>query len=115
MEVRADHPAGPAAFVAARAVVAEAGEDASERLRAFVEVRAAGVVLEARQRPRLPGLELALEQHVSDHPPLPGHGVQRQEARSGQLVAALIAIGAPEELITAADREGGGSSCHSLP
>ena len=83
MQVRADHAAGAAALVAALAVVAEAGEHAPERLGAVLEHRAAGVVLEAGQRARLAGLELALEQDVADHPPLAGDGVQRQQPAPG--------------------------------
>ena len=55
VEVRADRAAGAAALEAALAVVAEAGDDAAERLGAGVEPRAAGVVLEAGERPRSPG------------------------------------------------------------
>ena len=76
VQVRAEHAAGAAALVAALAVVAEAGEDAAERLGAVVEARPAGVVLEAGQRAPLAGLELALEQHVADHPPLAGDRVR---------------------------------------
>ena len=63
------------------------GDDAPERLGALVEVRAAGVVLEARQRPRLRRLELALEEDVADHPPLAGDGVVGEEADPGELRA----------------------------
>ena len=115
VEVGADHAAGTAALVAAGTVVAEAGEHAPERLGAFVEVRAARVVLEARQRTRLARLELALEQHVPDHAALPGNRVEGQEPSPGQLVAALVAIGAPEELVAAADGQRRGSARDSLP
>jgi len=63
------------------------------------------VILEAGQSPPLTGLELALEEDVADHPPLAGHGVEREQPDPGQLVAALVAIEAPEQLVAAADRE----------
>jgi hypothetical protein len=59
-------------------------------------------------------LELALEQDVADHPPLAGHRVQRQQAGSRQLVAALVAVEAPEQLVPAADRQGGGTTLDRL-
>ena len=78
VEVRAVDAAGAAALVAGLAVVAEARDHAAERLGALVEVRAAGVVLEAGERARSgPG---AVEQHVADHAPLAGDRVQRQQA-----------------------------------
>ena len=89
--------------------------DAPERLGAVLEHRAAGVVLEAGQRAPLAGLELALEQDVADHPPLAGDRVQRQQPDARQLVAALVAVEAPEELVAAADRERRGSALDGLP
>ena len=74
-----------AALEAALAVVAEAGDDAAERLGARVEVRAAGVVLEPGERAPVAGAELALEQHVADHPPLAGDRVKREQADARQL------------------------------
>ena len=93
MEVRADDAPGPAALEAALAVVAEAGQNAAERLGARVQVRPPGVVLEAGQG--LPG-PLALEQDVSDHPPLAGEGMEREEAAPRQLRAAAVAVEASE-------------------
>ena len=52
VQVRPDRAPDAAALEPALAVVAEAVDDAAERQRAVVEVRAAGVVLEARERPR---------------------------------------------------------------
>ena len=100
------HAAGAAALVAALAVVAEAGDDAAERLGAGVEQRAARVVLEAGQRPPLARLQLALEQDVADHPPRPGDRVEREERRRpGSSVAATSRYDAPEQLVAAADGE----------
>src|SRR5205085_12052133 len=76
VEVRADDPAGPAALVAALAVVAEARDDAAERLGAGIEVGPARVVLEARKRSLLARLQLALQQHVADHPPVARHRLE---------------------------------------
>ena len=63
------------------------GHDAAERLGARVQQRPAGVVLEAGHRAPLARIELALEQHVADHPPLPGDGDEREDARARQLLA----------------------------
>ena len=52
-----------------------------------------------------PGLQLALEQDVADHPPLAGDGVEVEDARAGQLDARPVAVEAAEELVAAADRE----------
>ena len=105
MEVRADHAAETAALAAALAVVSEARDDATERRRSRIEPRPAGVVLEPGERPPLPRLELALEQDVADHPPLPGDGLERQQARTGHVLAVEAAVAAPEQLVAAADRE----------
>ena len=64
-----------------RAVVAEARDHAAERLGAVVEERSPGVVLEARERLAGRRVELALEQHVADHPPLAGDRLVREERR----------------------------------
>src|SRR5215208_4665465 len=77
VEVRADRPPDATALEAAVAVVAEPCDDAAERLRADVEMRTAGVVLEARERALHARLELALEQAVADHPRVAGDGVER--------------------------------------
>jgi hypothetical protein len=79
VEIRPDGATNAAAFPAALAVVAEAGDNAAERLGAFVEARPAGMVLESRQRPALTGLELALQQHVADHPRIPCDRLVREE------------------------------------
>src|SRR4029078_10684449 len=90
---------------AALAVVAEAGQDASEGLRAVLEPCPACVVLEAGQRALLARLELALPQDVADHPALACDRVQRKEAGARELVAALVAVEAPEELVAGAGRQ----------
>src|SRR3954470_23775795 len=104
MEVGAEHAPGATALQATLPVVAEAGQHAAERLGAVLEDRPARVVLEAGERAPLARLERALEQDVADHPALAGDRVQRQQAHTGQLVAALVAVDVPEELISAADR-----------
>ena len=83
MEIGADDAVGAAALEAALAVVAEAREDASERLGAGIEARAAGVILESGERSLLAGHELALEQDVADHPSLACDGLEREEADPG--------------------------------
>ena len=114
MEIGADDAAGAAALEAALAVVAEAREHASERLGAGIEARAAGVVLEAGERPLLAGLELALDQDVADHAPLARDGLEREEADAGHVLAVEAAIAAAEQLVAAADREHGRSAVDRL-
>ena len=114
VEVRADDAADAAALEAALAVVAEARQDATERLGAGVEMRAPGVVLEASERSLLAGLELALEQHVADHAPVARDGLEREQADSGHVLAVKAAIAAAEQLIAAADGERSGSAIHRL-
>src|SRR5262249_9867892 len=84
MQVRADGAPHATPFVAALTVVSKAGDDAPERRRARVEIRAARMILEARERPPHARLELALEQDVSDHPFLPRDCLQRKEADAGE-------------------------------
>src|SRR5919201_5182564 len=62
VQVRANGTADAATFVAALAVVPEAGDDTAQRVRLLIQARAAGVVLEAGKRATLAGLQLALEQ-----------------------------------------------------
>src|SRR5262245_57723197 len=59
VEVRPEGAADAAALEPAVTVVPEAGDHAAERLRAGVETRAPGVVLEACERPPLARLQLA--------------------------------------------------------
>ena len=106
--------AGAAALEAALAVVPEAGEHASERLGAGVEARASRVVLEARQRPLLAGLELALDQHVADHAALARDGLEREEPDARHLLAVEAAVAAAEQLVAAADREHRGAAVDRL-
>ena len=79
--------------------------DASERRRARVEQRAAGVVLEARDRRRDAVAEVGLEQHVADQPPLAGDRLEREQARARHPRAVAAAVAAPEQLVAAADGE----------
>src|SRR3954447_5710880 len=69
---------------------------------------AAGVVLEAGERASLAG-PAAVEQHVSDHAPVAGDRVQRQQADARQLRAGALAVEAAEQLVAAADGEEGGA------
>src|SRR5205807_365561 len=87
VEVGADHAAGAAALEAALPVVAEPGEDASERLGTGVEPRASRVVLEPGERAPLAGLELALEQHVADHAALSRDCLEREQPDAGHVLA----------------------------
>ena len=105
VEIRADHAADTAALEAALAVVAEAGEHASEWLRAGIEARSAGVVLESGERPLLSRLELALDEHVADHALLAGDGLERKEADARHVLAVKAAVAAAEQLVAAAHGE----------
>ncbi len=115
MEIRPDDPAGPAALEAALTVVSEARHHTAERLGAVLEDRPPRMVLESGDRAAVARLELALEQHVADHPPVAGHRMERQDPRAGQLGARPIAVEVPEQLVAAADREHRGTSLHGLP
>ena len=68
MEVRPERAPETTALEPGLAVVSEPMDDATERLGAGVEQRPPGVVLEAGQEAHVPGLELALEQDIADHP-----------------------------------------------
>src|SRR5262249_45092811 len=114
VQVGANGATEPAALVAALTVVAEAGYDAPKRFRARIEDRPAGVVLESGQRLLRGRLELALEQNVADHAPGAGDRVERQEADARQLLAALVAIEAAEQLVAATDGEEGSSSLEGV-
>ena len=105
VEIGADRATDAAAFVAALAVVPEAGDDAAERLGTGIEPRAARVVLEAGERLPVARLELALEQDVADHPPLARDGLERQQADARHVLAVEAAVAAPEQLVAAAHRE----------
>src|SRR5205085_12612695 len=105
VQVRPDSAPDTATFEAALAVVAEAGNDAAERLRSPVEMRAAGVVLEAGEHPPDPGFELALEQDVADHAPLTGDRLEREEADAREVDAVEVAVRTAEQLVAAADSE----------
>ena len=87
MEIRPDDPAGAATLEAALTVVSEARHHTAERLGAVFEDRPPRVVLESGDRPTVARLELALEQHVTDHPPVAGHRMERKHPRAGQLGA----------------------------
>src|SRR5581483_10603513 len=92
-------------LVAALAVVPEAGDDAPEGLRARIEASPPGVVLEPREGSTLAGIELAVEQHVADHPLLAGDRLEREQADAGHVLAVEAPIAAAEQLVSAADGE----------
>jgi len=112
VQVRADRTADAAAFPAAFAVVAEAGDDAAQRVRARIEARAARVVLEAGQRPPHARLQLALKQDVADHPSLARDRLQREDADPGQIGTVEIQVRTAEQLVTATHRQDGGAPGH---
>ena len=105
VEIGADRAPDPDAFIPGLTVVSEPGDDAAERLCTRIEPSSARVVLKTRDGPALPGHELAFEQDVADHPPLAGNGVVGEEAHTGERLALLVEIAAPEELVAAADGE----------
>ena len=96
VEIRADRRSDPAALETARAVVAEARNDAAERLRTSLEPSEPRVVLEARQRVLFARLELAFEQAVPDQPPLARNRVERKQPGARKLGASSITIEAPQ-------------------
>src|SRR3954471_3920946 len=103
VEIGADGTSDAAALVPALAVVAEAGDDATEGLGAAVEVCAAGVVLETGERAHDARRELALEQDVADHARLPGIRHEREEADAREIRSMEVAVRAAHELVAAAD------------
>ena len=105
VEVGADRRRHAAALEARRAVVPVPGEHASERRRAGIEQRPAGVVLEPRHRRRDAVAEVDLEQHVADQPPLAGDGLEREEPGARHPGAVAAAVAAPEQLVAAAHGE----------
>src|SRR5262249_26835197 len=110
MQVRPDGAPHATPLLAAPTVVSEPGDDATERRRARVEMRTTRMVLEAGERPRHAGLELALEQNVPDHPSLARHGLQRKEAGAAELDAAEISVRTAEELVATAHGEQGSTA-----
>ena len=107
VQIRPDRAADTTALPAAHTVVAETGDDPTERDGARIEPRPPGVVLEARERSADTRLQLALEQDVADHPPLAGHRLEREEPDPGQVDPLEVAIRPTEELIPAAHRQHG--------
>src|SRR6266516_4064932 len=107
VQIRAKGAPQAAALVTGLSVVSETGDHAAQRLRTLAEIRAPCVVLEPRQSAPLTGLQLALEQHVADHASFAGDGMERKEAHAGLLGAALVAVEAAHQLVTAADGEEG--------
>src|SRR5205807_9267195 len=101
----ARHPACAAALKPAFAVVPAARERPTKRVRAGIEARAARVVPDPSEPPPFSALELALEQHVTDHAPLARDGVEGKKADAGHVLAVKAAVAAAEELVSAADRE----------
>ena len=93
-----------AALEAALAVVAEAVRRRGRAARAPSSsfVRPAWFSNPASVRP---ARELAVEQHVADHPALAGDRVEREEADARQLGAVAVAVEAAEQLVAAADGE----------
>jgi hypothetical protein len=105
VQIGPDRAADATALRAARAVVAEARHDATERLGARVQRRSPRMVLEAGNRPALAGNELGIEQDIADHPTLACNRVQREQADAGQLLAVPEAVEAAQQLVAAADGE----------
>jgi hypothetical protein len=105
MKVRPNCTADATALPAALAVIPETRHDPAKRLRTGIEAGPARVILEARERPEHAGLELALQQNVTDHPSLVCDRVEWEDADSRQVRAVKIAVRPPEELVPAAHRE----------
>ena len=94
------------------AVVAEAADDAAERLGARVEDRAPGVVLEAGQRLARPRRSRAARRRSSAARPRPCASGSRPIP--GSSLAGDVAVEAAEQLVAAADGEEGGAALDSL-
>src|SRR5580765_54869 len=98
VQIGADRSTHATALEAALAVVAEAVDDTPERQ------RPPGMILEPRERATCP---VAVEQHIADHPALPGDRVEREEADAGELGTVALAVGTTEKLVAAAHGEHG--------
>ena len=107
MEVRPDRASESASLEARGPVVAEPVLDSSERLGTGVEQRPARVVLEARQRPSNVGIELALEEDVTDHPRLACDRLVGEERRARHERPVATPVAASEELVSTTHREQG--------
>ena len=105
VQVRPDRAVDAAAFEAGLAVVPEPVEHTAQWLRAFVEKRPSGVVLEAGDGPAPAGDELALEQDVADHPRRARHGLVGEEADAGHERPVAPDVPPPEQLVAAAHRK----------
>src|SRR5205807_6853631 len=104
VQVRSDGTTDATAFPAALAVVPESCHHAAQRRGARVEPRAPRVILEPGECSPDARLEVALEQHVSDHPSLAGDGLEWKEPDPRQLDAAQVAVETAAQPGTAADR-----------
>ena len=80
-------------------------DDAPERLSTRVEKGPARMVLEARELVSPARVQLAVEQHVTDHPHVTGNRLVREEPDSRQERAVPCPVPAAEELVAAADGE----------
>ena len=106
--------ADPHALEAALSVVAEPGDDPAQWLRALIEARDPGVVLESGQRPAQPGPS----SHSSRQSPIMRRSpatVCSGKSRPRQLGAASPTVEAPQELVTAADGQHRRPACDRLP
>lgn len=112
MQIRTDRSFHATALESRLAVIPEPVHDATERFGAWIEQRAAHVILEARQRLALSSIELALEQDVADHPPAACDRLVRKETRARHEHTVATAIPAPEKLIAAANGQQGGACGH---
>ncbi len=105
MEVGADRRTDAAALEARVAVVAVARDNPSERRRAGVEQRPAGVVLESGHHRRGAVAEVGFEQHVTDQPLLAGERLVREDSCPRHPRAVAAAVATPEQLVAATDGE----------
>ena len=63
------------------------------------------MVLESGHRPAFPGVELALDEDVADHPAVAGDRLVREQADARLLDAVGVEVEAAEQLVAAADGE----------
>ena len=73
-----------------------------------------GVVFKSGECPPFPGLELAVEQDVADHPSLSSNRPQVEDPGARKLGSGTVEIRAPQELVAAANGQKCRSACQCL-
>src|SRR5450759_1477717 len=103
MQIRPEDVAADGALTAIRTVVAETGNDFRERPGAGAEVCPATVVLEADERGAVPSDDDIADETLRSRAGV--HGVQIEDADTGELIAVSATVEVPGELVNTAYRQ----------